>query len=714
MPSRTAFLPALLLLGPAPLPGSDQTAASKAPTFSSEVSLVSIPVFVTDRSGKAAPGLSISDFELFEDGKRVPIVSFQYIDTTAEEQQELIREAPAARRRFLFLFDLSFTDPGGLHRAQAAARTFLRTRLAESDLAAVMTFDTNRGMRMVANFTEDRGLLGHAVETLGVPNLARIQDPLNLSFSAVDIQAGGRGNSTSNEQASGLADSFLQALALRLRAADEGLYQQQVLGLIGSFDELGKALRGVEGRKQLVYFSAGFNQQALVGMQGADARTASESLAQGRLWEVDSNARFGDARLRTVFAEMTRVLANADTVVHAVDVTGLGGDHLLTETTVSADLQRKVFGRESLNFVSSETGGRFFRDSNDLGQVLGEIQDMTSRFYILGYQPESLKGPGKFHKLKVKVARRGSNLSHRAGYFERVPAAQQTTLQRKFESAQLVMTGAGTNDLKFSSVCLPFPEKGDRQTLGLVIQVPKEELHWAGGEALSLEVYGYAVAEDGSVADHIAQLARVDPAVADADETMRGLSFYGSLRVPPGRYTIKLMVQENGSGESGAQFLDLNVPPHDARVGFLLPPVVMDDSGRWLGLDLDQKKQDRGPSPFHVAGRPFLPRADFKVEGGGREKLVLIAWEPGRGQDPASGIEIQSSLLDARGQPMPAGVMRIANVNRETGGRRTYVLDYTPDKVADGDYTLRIGVGESGEARLESYALLRFREAARP
>ena len=63
---------------------------------------------------------------------------------------------------------------------------------------------------------------------------------------------------------------------------------------------------------------------------------------------------------------------------------------------------------------------------------------------------------------------------------------------------------------------------------------------------------------------------------------------------------------------------------------------------------------------------------------------------------------------------MPAGLLRIDKVNREAGGRRTYVLDYTPDKVAAGDYTLRIGVGESGEARLESYALLRFRDQERP
>jgi VWFA-related protein len=715
MALRNALLPVLLLTLPAtshPLPGQGEPA--KTPVFPTEVSLVSLPVFVTDKSGRAMPGLGPEDFTLSEDGKPVKIVSFQYVDTTSDEEQDLIRQAPAARRRFLLLFDLSFTDPGGLHRAQDAARTFLRTKLAESDLAAVLTFDSNRGIRVVANFSEDRGLLGHAVETLGVPTLARISDPLSLTFDATDIQGGGRSSSSGGQDNSAVTDSFLQTLALRLKAADRNIYEQQVLGLMGSFEELGRALRNVEGRKQLLYFSAGFDSQTLIGMEGADARTAAESITQGRLWEVDSDARFGDVRVRELFGQMTRALSSADTVVHAVDVTGLGSDERLVATQVSRDITRSVRGRESLNFVAAETGGRFFRDTNDLGGVLAEIQDMTSRFYILGYQPESQKGPGQFHKLKLKVARKDAKVSHRAGYFERIPAVAQTTLQRKFEAAQLVMTGVGANDIRFSSLCLPFPDKGDRQTLGVVLQVPKDQLSWKAGSPLAVEVYGYAIAEDGSVTDHLAQLARMDPARADADGLAQGLSFYGTFRVPPGKYTIKLLVQDGESGQSGAQFMDVTVPPHDPRVGFLLPPVVMEEQAGWLGLDMNQRKDDRGENPFHVAGKPFLPRATFQVNGGSRERLVLIAWEPGRAQDPASGIEIQSSLMDSKGQSVPAGFMRIAKVNREAGGRRTYVLDYTPDKIASGDYTLRIGVGESGEARLESYSLLRFRDAARP
>jgi hypothetical protein len=53
-------------------------------------------------------------------------------------------------------------------------------------------------------------------------------------------------------------------------------------------------------------------------------------------------------------------------------------------------------------------------------------------------------------------------------------------------------------------------------------------------------------------------------------------------------------------------------------------------------------------------------------------------------------------------------MMRIEKVYRQDDGRRTFVLGYTPEALAPGDYTLRIALGEGGE-RLESYSLLRVR-----
>jgi hypothetical protein len=334
---------------------------------------------------------------------------------------------------------------------------------------------------------------------------------------------------------------------------------------------------------------------------------------------------------------------------------------------------------------------------------------MTSRYYVLGFQPREETGPGTFHKVEVKVARKGSRLSHRPGYFERTPIGGQTALQQQFSAAQLVMTGVGRNDLVFSSLCLPFPERGVKQTLGLVIQVPKQSLLWRADEPTGVELYGYAVAKDGSVADHMAHFARIDPGVADPGGAAHGLSFYGTLSVPPGDYTLRLMLNERESGAAGVQFIDVTVPPYDERAGFLLPPVLVDDATRWLGMWVDQGREGRA-YPFQIEGEPFLPRADFGVRRGRDERMVLLAFEPRlfRG-DPAADLQIRSSLTDRDGAFQPAGRLRVERVLHDGPGQRTYVLSYTPDEaLPDGDYTLRVAVGE-GREQLESYALIRMR-----
>lgn len=697
---------AVALLFPFPsASGADRPA--QPPVFASGVSLVLLPVFIVDRDGRAVRGLAQKDFELYEDGRRVELVSFRYVDTTSPEDQETIRQASAARRRFLLLFDKSFTDPAGLNRAQRAAADFVRRGLAASDLAAVATFDIHRGFRLVANFTEDRALLAHAVETLGIPSLTRISDPLGLAADllATDIAVPGASRTQANPQA--ILGDVMAVLVRRMRAAEEEAYRNNILTLISAFQDLARALRGVEGRKQILYFSAGFDSRLLIGQAGSEQRAASESIVQGALWEVDGNARYGDARVRDLLGDMARSLSSADAVIHAVDVTGLGSDRSLTQTTVTVDAPRDTSGREALNYMAAETGGRFFKDTNNLGGVLDEMAEMTSRYYVLGFQPAGEKGPGAFHKIKAKVARKGVKLSHRAGYYERAPVASRSVLRRQFEAAQLVVTGEGLNDLRFSSLCLPFPVAGERQILGIVLQVPKEMVAWSPAKPVALEVYAYAVAEDGTVNDHLAQFVRVDGRQADPDGTARGVSLYGTLSVPPGRHTVRLLIQEHETGAAGVQFIDVTVPPYNPRAGFLLPPVVMDDVGRWLTREMG--RENGGPAfPFQVDGKPFLPRASLEVSGGYPEKLVLIAYEPARPVDPAASLEIRSSLVDQQGRTVPAGFIKIDRVQRDANGRRTYVLAYTPEALAKGDYTLRISVAEGGE-RLESYSLLRVR-----
>ena len=695
----------LALAAPLALPAQERPPA--APVFGSDVSLVLLPVFVVDRDGRAVRGLQPTDFEVREDGRPAEIVSFRYVDTTQSDEQDDLALASAARRRFLLLFDKSFTDPGGLHRAQQAAGDFVRRRLAFSDLAAVATFDINDGIRLVANFTDDRALLAHAVDTLGVPTLTRISDPLGL---AADLAITDLRSSPQDSTAPGaLLEDVLRVMVRRMRSAEEQAYLDNVEMLLGSLRTLARALQGVEGRKQVLYFSAGFDARLLVGERGSEQRTSADSVVAGRLWEVDAFSRFGDSNLRQFLGEVTRALAAADTVVHSIDVTGLGSDRSLVQTSAREDTVRDTTNRESLGFLAAQTGGRLFKDANNLAPALAEMLEMTSRYYVLGFQPEVEKGPGTFHKIKVKVDRKSVKLSHRPGYLERVPAAGQTALQRQFDLAELVVTGADRDELPFTSLCLPFPEPGERQTLGLVVQVPRASIRWKDGEPVSVEVYGYAVAEDGTVRDHLAHFARVEAGQADPGGQARGISLFGTFNVPPGRYTVRLMVRERDTGRRSVRFLDVTVPPYDGRAAFALPPLVMDDAERWLSVEMGAGKAAASAAPpFRTPAGLFVPRTSFEVHPGQPERLVLIVWDPAAPGDPAADVEIRSSLTAADGRAVPAGRLRIESVHRDGGGRRTFVFSYAPEAIETGDYTLRIGLGEGGRLA-EAYARLRFR-----
>lgn len=680
------------------------------PVFSSEVAVVLLPIFVVGPDGAAARGLSAEDFELYEDGRRVPVISFRYVDTTSPEDQDAIREASAARRRFLLLFDKSFTEASGLRRAQRAGLDFVRFRLAPSDLAAVATFDVSRGLRLLANFTEDRGFLAHAIESLGVVNQARISDPLALAadLDALDVTMGGV-VAQQNEQldVGGLATVLIN----RMRAAEVESYRANIATFVSAMGGLSRALRRVEGRKQVLYFSSGFDSRLLIGQTGEEQKKSAESAAAGRLWEIDDATRFGDTRLRDELTTMTKGFTAADTVVHTIDVTGFGRDDSLQRNWIAVDSQRDTGGRDSLTLLASETGGRFFKDANTLEPLLREMLDMTSRYYVLGFQPAATKGPGTYHKVRVRVARKGMKLSHRPGYYEREPITGETVLlQRQFEAAELVMSGtadAPRNDLRLSSLCLPLPARDGTQAVAMVVQIPAAALEWSRGRPSSLELYTYAVAEDGTVRDHIAQLARIDAGRRPVGDT-RGVSFYGTLRVPAGHYTLRTLAIERETGATGVQILDLNVPAYDARSGFLLPPVVVEDPGTWLSLEMAGKVGGGEASPFQVGGKQFVPRTSLEVRGGASERMVLVAFAAPQPEDAASDIQIRSSLTSRDGRAAPAGVLRIEKVYRQSDGRRTFLLGYTPDAISPGDYTLRIALGDAGE-HLESYALLRVR-----
>jgi Ca-activated chloride channel family protein len=105
--------------------------------------LVVLNVTVTDQAGQYIPGLKLTDFKIFEDGKEIPA---QLVSSFS------LHESPFAS---VVLLDTSGSMENRMSLARSAAIRFL-DRLREEDVAAVFKFDSK--VEQVQEFSGSRDL----------------------------------------------------------------------------------------------------------------------------------------------------------------------------------------------------------------------------------------------------------------------------------------------------------------------------------------------------------------------------------------------------------------------------------------------------------------------------------------------------------------------------------------------------------------------------
>jgi len=663
--------------------------------FGSAITVVSLPVFVTQDEGKAVAGLVADDFEIRDEGKPVKIVGFREIDAMDPAVGEELRNAPAARRQFLLLFDLSFTSIAGLVRSRKAALDFVGEGLAPADLASVATFSANRGVRVLLGFTSDRAQLKKAISTLGVLQIDRQADPLGLAYDLTDVGAA-FADDVGPETGNALQDA-MRAVQIRYQQSEEAQYRRRILALLDGMGQLAKSLDAVQGRKQVVFLSAGFDERALVGTQGEQGRKDSEAVVAGRIWEVESDDRFGDAQIRNQMTQMLRAFSTSDSVVHSVDLAGLSarGD-------VRQQSSEPVFrsGRESLSQIAGLTGGRLFKDRNDVGSALREIAEMSRNYYLLAFEPSAARGPGHFHKLRVRVKGKGRAVSYRTGYFERSAYSERPAMARKFEAAEIIAKGLTGGDLDLRVLAVPYHSLEGRVTLPVVLEVsgqtllsPKAATH------LGLEIYGYALDPAGRVEDVVALVSNLNiPKVGDRLKE-RGVQCHATFTLPVGKHTLRFMVRDAETGRSGFRWFEVSVPPFDTKEVLLFPPLFMDDPARWVILEAASRETKGVESPFYVASDAFTPRGGPRLVNGRPESVCLLAFDGGAHYDPGASFEIRPQLLAKDGTAVSLGRFEVARAVAGADGFRRFVLRFTPTNVAPGDYTFRVRLRDPASTR---------------
>ena len=659
-----------------------------------EVSLVEVPVRVVGRDGKPVRGLAVSDFGLEADGRRQSIVGFDAIDLAEKAPADAGPVNPAARRRFLILFDFAFSQPKAVVGARRAARDFVLSGMGDRDLAAVATYSVEQGVRLLVTFTADRAQLARAIETLGLDSTRDAGDPLAFAFDSGGVP-GPPGVPTGREgagraNAAGLAES-LQAISIANKMRNDEYARGRVRHLFQSFRDLSQALDAVEGRKDVIYLSEGFRGRLVVGTP--ETEEERQFLLHGEVWKVDSDKRYGSTPLRNELAELGEVFRRSDCVIHAIDIAGIRaeGDPESSENVAFAPRETE----NALYDIAHGTGGEVFQNANNFGAQFGELVQQTSLVYVLAFRPDRTSEEGRFHALKVKVSVPGARVLARAGYYERRGFRQLSPLERRLLAADVIANEIPFDEIPARVLAVPFAGGPEAAAVPVLLEIPGPALLAADkGEKLTLEIYAYAVDRQGQLKDFFVRTIGSDLAKNRERLMAGGVRYYGELRLAPGSYRLRTLVRNAGTGRMGFSVASLEVPAFLAEEPYLLPPLFLEGAGPWVsvqGAARTGATAAAAPNPFAaLPGEGSLPAALARVEPGGVSRLCLVAYHFAANE--REELKLGSQVLAEDGRPLTNVKLGVLGSTAPgPDGKRTLLLSFpAPGDLRPGRYGLRV------------------------
>jgi VWFA-related protein len=683
---------------PPPPPVAAETAPPAtppaAPPFSgtTQVLSVEVPVQVV-RDGEPVRGLTAADFEVWEGRRRLALTGFEALDLAAAKGGRAAAVPAAARRHFLLLFDLAFSEPKAIARARLAAARLV-TQLQPSDLAAVATYSATRGPQLVLGFTSDRRQLDSALGSLGLPDLiTRPMDPLRLVLEEV-LSAGNAVAGTApvpgRDPLADVTDAadFTRMVAVTdaIVGADRTALRKHVNNFTRALSELARQIAVVEGRKYVVFLSEGFDSALLQGTPDpARQEEMRENALHGESWRNNPEERYGLTETTNDVERMLEEFRRADCVIQTVDIGGL---------RAGADQgSPRPPGRDSLLMMAKGTGGELYESFNDLTVAFTQMLHRTSVTYVLAVEPDRLQPEGEFHRLRVELKKplRGARLVHRPGYVLPKTYLEETSLEKLLETANLVMSGEESDAVATAVLAVPFRTAEEKAYVPVLIEVDGGTL-LAGQQppVLGVEIYLYALDATGAVHDFVTQTVGLDLAKAGAGVRSSGLKFFGHLDLLPGDYSLRILVRNAASGRSGLRVVPLHVPAF-ASEAWLLPPLFPDPPDRWVITREEPRGESKQqpPYPFLLRGsQSFVPAAKPAVYPGRVARLVLF------GSNLAGADwKAEARVLTPDGHELPGGTLEVVErlAGTATVPDRAFANFRAPD-LKPGEYVLRVTV----------------------
>ncbi len=376
--------------------------------FRSGVNYIRVDAYVTDEDGTPVFDLTQDDFEVYEDGVRQEVDSFQVveIDTVAarasgpqtrvgvtRSDQELAASQPDVRVFVIFLDDYH-VRLGNSMRARQMLVDFIENDLIPTDLVGVMY-------------------------------------PL-MPLEEVIL--------TRNHESIIRAVSQFEGVKYRYEARNDyearyTYYPTEIVERVRNDVSL-SALRGLmirlgglrEGRKSVLLVSEGYSNYVPPQLRSQNAdMPVDPAVNPARFDPFAGDSPYEETysffRNSEILVDLRYIFQTANrfnTSIYTVDPRGLAAFEFdIEDPTVSFATDQRALRRtqDTLRILAEESGGRAIVNQNDLRPGLEQMLVDASGYYLLGYNSNAAPTDGEYHEIEVRVSNPSLRVRARPGYW---------------------------------------------------------------------------------------------------------------------------------------------------------------------------------------------------------------------------------------------------------------------------------------------------------
>jgi len=568
------------------------------------VTLKLIQVYVADKQGNPVKDLKKEDFIVYDNGVANRITEFEQHTLSGLGQEARLQPAretaiPAPRavpeimnRKFFLFFDFVYNTQRGIRKAKEAALHFFDTGLLPTDEVGVLSYSALKGFRVNEFLSTDLRKIRKTVEAIDIRDTAGL---------AADVE----------EEILRLNDESLASVKSKDVMWDskdvmwtkfEGKRQESknmVLNYLGKLTALAKALGFIPGQKQIILFSSGIPTSLMQGISpwlvpGIDPEKTRNLAAKMGM---------GDPILLNAATELHKAMNSANCTIFAFntksdELSASAGSNASISSTPLPFKPIAITGEGTLREISKATGGKYFGNIREYKQDLGEVQNLTGTYYILGYYINE-QWDGRYHKIRVEVKKKGYDVHAQAGYFNPKPFGQYSDLEKKLHLFDLALSERPMfqTPLAFPLRTLVFADQ-DESHLLMLSKIPVAVIDRFSGKKIELISLVFDEQEN------LAGLQRWETELTE----YRGMDVFTAFEaaLKPGAFRCRLVIRDLDTGTAAVAYGRASIPMKEAKALSLCSPFLLIPGSNFAYLEGPTKKKDsavwKAVYPYDRAG----------------------------------------------------------------------------------------------------------------